>query len=236
MPEVGHQDYFYADTHDEIRKAIRQNLHYGAHWTKIIVDDFRYSYSLEDLRFIVEESKRAGVKVAAHCVTEEGARNSILAGVGSIEHGYEMSNEALELAKEKGVFLVGTELPKNLQTLYGRGDRYEPILDRLKRAYAIGVKMAMGADILRETAGTTRGQLCLTPIDTWVDAGIPPLDILRALTTNGAKLLGIEDQRGAIRTGMAADIIATAENPLDNIQTLKSVVFVMKDGDVIKQE
>ncbi|MEE9179460.1 MAG: amidohydrolase family protein [Vicinamibacteria bacterium] len=234
-PDVGRQDYLYADTREEMRKAIRENLHYGATWIKIVVDDYRYIYSTDDIQFMVEEAAAAGVKIAAHCVTDRGARNAIEAGVASIEHGYEMSDETLELAKRRGVVLVGTELPKSLQTLYGRGDRYAPILDRLKRAHRIGVEMAFGADILRETPGFTRGQLCLTPIDTWVDAGIPAKDILRAMTTNAARLLDVDDDRGAIRAGMAADLIETPANPLHDIQTLKRVAFVMKDGVVIRK-
>jgi imidazolonepropionase-like amidohydrolase len=218
-----------------MQKAIRENLHYGATWIKIVVNDYRYIYSADDIQFMVEEAASAGVKIVAHCVTDRGAQNAIEAGVASIEHGFEMSDETLEFAKRRGVMLVGTELPKSLQDLYGRGDRYAPILDRLKRAQRIGVEMAFGADILRQTPGYTRGQLCLTPIDTWVDAGIPAKDILRAMTTNAARLLEVDDERGAIRAGMAADLIATPANPLDDIQTLKRVAFVMKDGVVIRK-
>ncbi len=235
-PDIGRHDYFYADTHDEIRKAIRENLHYGATWIKIVVDDFRYSYSADDLRFIVEESARAGVPVAAHCVTDEGARHAIEAGVASIEHGYEMSDATLELARQRGVVLVGTETPEHLQVLYGRASRYPPILDRLKRAHRIGVTMAFGSDVLRTIPGYTRGSLALSPVDTWVDAGIPAGDILRAMTTNAAALLGVEDERGAIRAGLAADLVATPGNPLDDITVLKRVAFVMKDGIVYKDE
>jgi imidazolonepropionase-like amidohydrolase len=73
-------------------------------------------------------------------------------------------------------------------------------------------------------------------IDTWVDAGISPKEILQAMTINGARLLEIDNERGVIKAGMKADIIATVENPLDKIQALKSVVFVMKDGKIIKNE
>ncbi len=235
-PDIGRHDYVYADTHDEIRQAIRENLHYGATWIKIVVDDFRYTYSAQDLQFIVDEAARAGVKVAAHCVTDEGARNAIAAGVASIEHGYEMSDETLQMAREAGVVLVGTEIPEHLQILYGRADRYAPIRDRLTRAYRIGVPMAFGSDVLRTTPGYTRGSLALSPIDTWVDAGIPAPDILRALTVNAARLLDVEDERGRIEVGLAADLIATAGNPLEDITHLKRVVFVMKDGAVHKDD
>ena len=233
--DVGLRDYFYADSRDEMLKAIRQNLHYGATWIKIIVDDYRYLYSADDIRFIVEEAGRAGVKVAAHAVTDEGARLSIEGGVASIEHGYLMTDETLELAKQRGVVLVGCDLADVTAQAY-RGGIYELALDRLKRAHRIGVEMAFGSDILMQRDGLTRGQLSLAPIDTWALAGIPPADILRAMTTNGARLLGVADERGGIRVGMAADLIGTVENPLDGIEALKYVAFVMKDGVVFRRD
>ena len=216
-------------------KAIRQNLHYGATWIKIIVDDYRYLYSADDIRFIVEEAGRAGVQVAAHAVTDEGARLSIEGGVASIEHGYLMTDETLQLAKDQGIVLVGCDLADVTAQAY-RGRIYELALDRLKRAHRLGLEMAFGSDILMQREGVTRGQLSLAPIDTWAQAGIPAADTLRAMTTNGAKLLGIADERGAIRPGMAADLIATIDNPLDGIEALKQVVFVMKDGVVFRHD
>ena len=240
-PEVALIDFFEADTRDEIRKAIRQNIHYGASWIKIIVDDqgFRpYMYSVEDIKFIIEEAGRAGVKVAAHSLVEEGARVAIEAGVASLEHGYEMSDELLELAKERGVVLVGCELgpgPDSHNALHHPGE-IERIQDRLERAYRIGVELVFAADILRQTPGFTKGQLAIGAIDTWKAAGIPAADILRAMTTNSARLLGIADQRGGIRPGMAADFIGTTGNPLDDIAVLKQVSFVMKDGVVFRRD
>src|SRR5688572_11410960 len=94
-PGLGNPEYFYADTRDELKKAIRENIHYGARVIKLVVDDQRYIYSVEDIRFVIEEAARAGLKVAAHCWTEAGARNAAEAGVASIEHGVAMSNETL---------------------------------------------------------------------------------------------------------------------------------------------
>ena len=192
-------------------------------------------WSVEDIQFIVEESRQAGVKVAAHAVTEEGARLAIEGGVASIEHGYEMTDEQLEQAKAQGIVLVGCDLADVMAQAY-RGAIYEKALDRLERAHRIGVEMAYGSDILMNRAGLTRGQISIDPIETWVKAGIPHADTLRALITNGARLLGIENERGNIRPGMAADIIATPENPLDDIMTLKQVSFVMKDGVVFRHD
>ena len=233
--DVGLTDYFYADTHDELKKAIRENIHHGASWIKIVMDDFRYIYSVEDVQFIVEEARRAGLEVAAHAVTRAGAINAIEGGVASIEHGYEMDDETLELAKERGVVLVGCELADTTAQAF-RGGIYEVALDRLKRAHRIGVEMAYGSDILMERPGVTRGELSIAPLDTWAKSGMPAEDILRAMTVNGAKLLGIADQRGGIRPGMAADLIGTPENPLEDILTLKRVSFVMKDGVVVRHD
>ncbi|MBN1223970.1 MAG: amidohydrolase family protein [Candidatus Aminicenantes bacterium] len=240
-------DYIEADTRDEMKKGIRQNLHLGADWIKIVVDDQRYIYSADDIRFIVEEAAKAGVKVCAHCVTEQGARNAIEGGLASIEHGFVMSNEALKMAKEKGVWLCGTDFSREIWGVYGSMsyypetvDRfksfYPKIVDRLKRAYKIGVKMAFGSDIVVEVPGHTRGSAALTLLDTWLDAEIPPADILRAMTTNAAEMLEMDKIRGCIKSGMRADIIATPDNPLENIKTLRAVKFVMKDGKVYKHE
>jgi len=234
FPELGEQDYIYADTRDKLKEGIRRNIHYGADWIKIIIDDQRYIYSVEDIRFIVDEAAKTGLKVCAHAVTEQGIRNSILGGLESIEHGWEMPDEILHLAKERGTWLVGTDFSKIMLGAMGFGEYYPLIVDRLKRAYLIGVKMAFGADIITEPEGFTRGTATTSLIDTWVDAEIPAKDILKAFTTNAAQLLRIENERGALKPGMFADIIATVENPLDNIYTLKKVNFVMKNGKVYK--
>jgi len=227
-------DYIYADTKDEMRKGIRENVHLGADWIKIVIDDQRYIYSVDDLKYIIEESANAGLKVCAHSVTERGARNAVEAGIASIEHGFDMSDETLRRAKEKGVWLVGTDFSKEVWDVYRAPQMYKVIVDRLKRAYRIGVQMAFGSDLVIDVPGYDRGKAALTLIDTWVDAEIPAADILRAFTVKAAQLLEMENRRGHIKPGMFADIIASPENPLDNIQTLKQVKFVMKNGKIYK--
>jgi imidazolonepropionase-like amidohydrolase len=96
------------------------------------------------------------------------------------------------------------------------------------------VQIAFGTDVVVDVPGYTRGTLSLSMIESFVEAGIPNKSILQMMTTNGARLLGVEKERGAIRPGLAADIIAAPENPLDNIQNLKQVSFVMKDGKVFR--
>ncbi|HEX8492443.1 MAG TPA: amidohydrolase family protein [Pyrinomonadaceae bacterium] len=236
--DLANPEYFFADTRDEIKKGIRENIHYGATVIKLVVDDQRYIYSVEDIKFAVEEAGRAGLKVAAHCWTEQGARNAAMAGVASIEHGFRMSDEALQIAKKNNVVLVGTDFTEQAAIDMGVSDAkgYHSIwVDRLRRAYKIGVTIAYGTDVIYAKAGETRGTLSVSFIDSFVEAGIPAKDIVRMMTTNAARLLGVDKQRGAIKPGQAADIIATPENPFDNIQTLKRVSFVMKDGAVFKQ-
>ncbi len=229
-------EYLFADTRDEMRKAIRQNVHFGAKVIKIVVDDQDYIYSVDDIRFMINEAHAAGLKLAAHCWTHPGAHNAAEAGVDSIEHGFRMTDEDLQLAKKNNVTLVGTEFTeKMIQALGGGVGEHKTWVDRLRRAYKIGVNMAFGTDVDVEIPGETRGSLSIGYIDSWVDAGVPPADILRALTVNAARLLGVDKARGLLKPGQAADIIATPENPFDNIQTLKKVSFVMKDGAIIKQ-
>jgi imidazolonepropionase-like amidohydrolase len=225
-------EYLFADSRDEMRKAIRQNIHYGAEFIKIVVDDQRYIYSTDDIRFMVAEAHAAGVKLAAHCWTHPGAHNAAEAGVDSIEHGFQMTDEDLLLAKKNNVTLVGTEFTEKL----AGAEQHKIWVDRLRRAQKVGVNMAFGTDVIEAVGGETRGTLSMSFIDSWVDAGVPAGDILRAMTVNGARLLGVDKERGFLKAGLAADIIATAENPEENIQTLKKVSFVMKDGTIIKQD
>jgi len=109
-------------------------------------------------------------------------------------------------------------------------------VDRLKRAYKIGVTLAFGSDLIFWAPDETRGTWTMSQIETFIEAGIPPSAILSAMTTNAANLLGVEKNRGAIKVGLVADIIATPENPLENISTLKQVNFVMKNGKVFKPQ
>lgn len=229
-PELAEPEYLFADTRDEIVKAVRENAHYGATVIKIVVDDQRYIYSAEDIRFIKEEAARAGMKLAAHAWTGPGAHNAAEAGVASIEHGIDMSDADLALAKENGVTLVGTEFV----VIGDEGEFHTQVVDRLKRAHRIGVTLVYGTDVIERVQGKTRGEVAITGIDPWVEAGVPARTILQAMTTNATRLLGVDDVRGAIKPGMAADLIATPEDPLINIQTLKNVTFVMKDGRVVR--
>jgi imidazolonepropionase-like amidohydrolase len=95
--------------------------------------------------------------------------------------------------------------------------------------------MAYGTDATGQHKGQTRGTEAISGIDPWVEAGIAPREILKAMTVNAARLLGVETVRGNIKIGLAADIIAVPDDPLEKINTLKKVSFVMKNGVVIKR-
>jgi imidazolonepropionase-like amidohydrolase len=229
-PKLAEPEYFFADTRDEMIKAIRENVHYGAGVIKIVVDDQRYIYSVDDIRFMIAEAGRMGLKLAAHCWTGPGAHNAAEAGVASIEHGRIMSDDDLLLAKKNNVVLVGTDYLA-LDDKAG----HQAWIDRLIRAQKIGVTMAYGTDVTDITPGQTRGTLAISGIDTWIEAKIPSQVLLQALTANAARLLGVDKDRGFLKVGQAADIIATADNPLEKVETLKQVLFVMKNGTVIKK-
>jgi imidazolonepropionase-like amidohydrolase len=230
-PDLAEPEYYFADTRDEMIKAVRENAHYGATVIKIVVDDQRYVYSVEDIEFIKAEAAGAGMKLAAHAWTERGAHNAAAAGVASIEHGFDMTDADLQLAKKNGVALVGTEyLANGDTTAYHR-----QWVDRLRRAYKVGVLLVYGTDAIDLKPGTTRGADAMSGIDPWVEAGIPAPAILKAMTTSATRLLGVDDVRGTLKVGQYADLIATPGNPLTDIQTLKQVSLVMKEGKVVER-
>jgi imidazolonepropionase-like amidohydrolase len=234
--DLGTPEYAFADTRDEMLKAIRENIHYGATVIKIVVDDQKYIYSVDDIRFMVEETHRAGLKLAAHCWTHAGAHNAAEAGVDSIEHGQTMTNDDLQLAKKNHVVLVGTDFTESAARIAGFPELHAVFVDRLKRAYQIGVTMAFGTDVIEAVPGETRGTLAAEYVDSWIEAGVPAKDTLQAMTINAARLLGVDLERGAIKPGLAADIIAMPENPLENIRAMRKVSFVMKNGSIFRSE
>jgi imidazolonepropionase-like amidohydrolase len=233
-------EYFFADTRDELLKAVRENIHYGATVIKLVVDDQAYIYTPEDIRFVVDEAAKSGLKVAAHVWTEAGAHNAAQAGVASLEHLNGISDEDLALAKRNGVVAVFTPFPAPVLKAF-RGEEagqreYDTEIDRLRAGYKAGVTIAFGTDAIHDMPATTRGSLAITWIDSYMDAGLPPPAILQAMTINAARLLGVEKERGTIAPGMAADIIAAPGDPLADPRVLKQVHFVMKDGKVVRSK
>jgi len=108
-------------------------------------------------------------------------------------------------------------------------------IDRLKRAYKIGTKMAFGTDIVIDLPGLNRIQSNLKVLRNWTAAGIPPSYILQSMTINAAELLGIEKSRGVLEPSYWADIVAFKQNPVENIDAIKTIRFVMKEGKVVKR-
>lgn len=234
-------EYIDADSPDAVRKAVRQNLFYGATVIKLVADWKNYHYSEEELRAAVETAHQAGVAVAVHVESDEPARLVIRSGADSIEHGTFLSDAVLRLMKEHGTFLVGTDFPfEHLLPielfLASDAETYsQQTIDRLRRAHRIGVPMAFGTDAVADLPGKNRAEMLFDFLDVWLAADIPPAAILRAMTTDAAALLRIRDERGSIRAGLAADLIAVPANPLEDIHALSKVQFVMKDGRIIKQ-
>ncbi len=231
-------EYIDADTPDEIKKAIRKNIYYGATAIKMVTGD-NGIYNTEDIKGAVDEAKKYNLKVTVHAQGGIAATNVISGGAAAIEHGFELNNEQLQLMKDKGIFLVGTDF--SFDNWYGYGfdtitckKRTDGIVDRLKRAYKIGTPMAFGTDIVIDLPELNRVQSSLKVLETWKAAGIPASYILQTMTINAAELLGIEKERGVIEQLYYADIIALKTNPLIDIEAIKTVHFVMKEGKVIR--
>ena len=233
---IVYPEYLDADTRDEIVKAIRQNILFGAKVIKICVDCKPYGYTADEIRFIVAEAAKSGLKVEGHVQTPRGARAAIEAGIWSIAHSGALDDETHKLMAQKGIWRAGTETPDGLAGHPVSPEAYQRTVEGLKNAYQNKVPLTFSTDADYWVEGKTRGELCLEFIRTWKDAGIPNADILRAMTINGYKISETEQSRGPIKAGFFADLIAVPGNPLDDIETLKRVQFVMKDGLVFKRD
>lgn len=234
-------EYIDADTPGEIRKAVRQNIYYGATVIKMETGD-NGIYNMEDIKEAVDEAKKYGLKVTVHVTNDAAtATNVILGGAAGIEHGFELDNTQLQLMKDKGTFLVGTDFSFDNWYAYGMDSTTAKtmtnmVIERLKSAYKIGTKMAFGTDVIVNLPGLNRIQSNLKILNTWKAAAIPSSYILQAMTINAAELLGIGKERGVLEQSYYADIIALKNNPLDDIEAIKTVQFVMKEGKVIRRD
>jgi imidazolonepropionase-like amidohydrolase len=235
-------EYIDADGPDEIRKAVRTNIYYGAGVIKLVADNNPYHYSLEEFRAAVDEAHRAGVPVAVHVYGGDALENAIEAGVDSIEHGFDLTDPQMARMKAKGIFLVGTDYPRKHLDIVGTAGGILPepsvlapkIIDRLRRAHRIGVRMAFGSDTAIDMPGRTRADLMLDYLAVWREAGVPPMDILKALTVNAADLLRVNQVRGSIALGLSADLVAMPADPVADIENLRKIDFVMKDGQIVR--
>ncbi|MBI1872755.1 MAG: amidohydrolase family protein [Acidobacteria bacterium] len=237
---------------EDARRAVRQAIADGADCIKVIAEAAT-ALTVDELRAIVDEAHRARRKVAAHAVRDQTIRDAIDAGVDSIEHGNNVSDDTLRLMAERKVFLVPTDPSWDLyvegesavSSLYTRAQiltfqaQTKQLIDRwrgrLKRAIDLGVPVAAGSDVYYRYAGHSRGEASVIKIvRSFRDAGIAPMDLIRASTVNAAELLGWSDRIGSIREGKLADIIAINGDPLKDITVLENAVFVMKDGHIYK--
>lgn len=235
-----------ADGVNEVLEAVRYQIKHGAKVIKTCatagVLSFEGSvgaqqYSEEELRAMVEEATRHGLKVAAHAHGSEGILAAVRAGVASIEHGSMLTDEIISEMKKRGTYLVPTtylvaaidldNLPPAIRA------KAEFILPRavasLRLAIAKGVKIAFGTDAAVFPHGDNAKEFAVL-----VERGMAPIEAIRSATIGAVDLLGVDD-RGRLKEGLLADVIAVAGNPLDEIRVLEDVVFVMKDGKVFKQ-
>ena len=247
-PGVVERDYRdgVADGVDEVLKAVRYQIKHGANVIKICATAGVLSFeeavgaqqlSAAEMKTIVEEAARHGMKVAAHAHGTVGIKAAVRAGVASIDHGSILDSEAIKLMKKNGTFLVPTnyltgpilelDLPALLME---KAHRIAPSMDRsLAMAVKAGVKIAFGTDAAVFPHGENAKEFAA-----YVEAGMSPLEALRSATINAAELLGVDD-RGRIAAGLLADIVAVPGNPLDDITATERVSFVMKGGVVYKR-
>jgi imidazolonepropionase-like amidohydrolase len=234
-----------ADGVDQVVAAARYQIKHGAKVIKVCATAGVFSYdatlgaqqlSDAELRAVVEEANRHGLKVAAHAHGTEGIKAAIRAGVASIEHGSMLDDEAIRLMKEKGTYLVPTAY---LLTQFKFEGIPAPIAAKARqaiplaqeshrKAIAAGVKIAFGTDAAVYPHGDNGREFAV-----YVGYGMKPIDAIRTATVNAADLLGVVD-RGVIARGKLADLIAVPGNPLQDVKVLEKVVWVMKGGVVYK--
>jgi len=228
----------------EVVEAVRYQIKHGAQVIKTCATAGVLSlegpvgaqqYSYEELKAMVEEAARHGIKVAAHAHGTEGIKAAVRAGVASIEHGSILDDEAIALMKEKGTYLVPTSYlidRVNLSVLpplvRKKGETIMPLArESLRRAIAAGVKIAFGTDAGVYPHGENAKEFAV-----YVKLGMAPLEALRSATLRAADLLGVTD-RGAIEVGKLADLVAVPGDPLRDITATERVSWVMQGGKVV---
>ena len=243
-------DGLIADGPQEIIKAIRKEIKYGSDWIKIMVtgafmsvgdNPENVSFSPEELKAAVNEAKRHGIPVAAHAHATEGINQAIRAGVRSIEHGTYLDEESISLMVKYGTFYVPTIYVGDYYANSGKllaqekNDDYylsyrSEWLSMIEKAYLAGVKITVGSDLC---GYGIEPSLCVREFATLVEAGMTPMDAIKAGTIVGAELVGWDDDLGSIESGKLADIIAVKYNPLEDMSVLENPILVIKDGEII---
>ena len=191
-----------------------------------------------ELRTIVEEASRQGLKVMAHAHGSEGILAAVKAGVASIDHGSMLTPEIINEMNKRGTYYVPTlylsdiPLPENTpQDTVNKSNFLRPYVDKsFRMAVDSGVNIAFGTD-----SGVVRHNEVGKEFYAMVRRGMTPVHALQTATINAADLLGVSD-RAELKAGKLADIIAVDGNPLSDIRTMERVVFVMKDGEIVKMD
>ena len=237
---------------EEARRAVRQRYKDGSDWIKItatggvlsIAKNGRAPQFMQDeADAIVKTANDYGFRVAAHAHGAEGMKRALRAGVTTIEHGTFMDDEAIQLFKEKGAYLVPTIIAgKSTADSAKIPGYYHPFVTAkaletgqyiqatFAKAYKAGVKIAFGTD-----AGVFRHGLNAKEFQYMTEAGMPAMEAIQCATIIAATVLDMKSELGSIESGKFADIIATDGDPLSNVATLMNVTFVMKDGKIYKK-
>ena len=236
------------DGSDEARKAVREQISFGADWIKVysdrsyfvradgVLDDIP-TFTLDELRAIVDEAHRERHKVASHAMALNGVHNSVEAGVDSIEHGDYISDADLKTMVQKGIYYVPT-IYVGEYVAQGRAnagakvwlDMIKIHADTFQRAIKSGVKIAFGTDV----GGFDWGIDPAVEFPLMVKYGMTPLQAIRAATSSAADLLDMKNDIGSVTAGKFADIVAVRGNPLSDITVLQKIDFVMKGGEIFK--
>lgn len=238
---------------EEARQAVRQRYKDGSDLIKITAtggvlsiakDGSGPQFTEEELKAIVETAKDYGMHTAAHAHGAEGMKRAVMAGITTIEHGTKMTEEIMDLMKQKGTYYVPTitagkfvgqqalvpgyyhplvvpkalDIGPQIQTTFGK-------------AYKRGVRIAFGTD-----AGVYPHGENAKEFSYMVEAGMPAMEAIKSATVVNASILAMTEKIGKIEAGMLADVIAVSENPVKNVKTLEKVSFVMKEGVVYKNE
>lgn len=234
-----------ADGVDAIIKAVREQIGKGADWIKVY-GDYRWgprgeaqpTYSIDELRLIVETARSSGRPVVVHASTPEGMRRAVLAGAETIEHGDGGTPEVFRLMAEHGVALCPTLAAGDATTQYAgwkKGTDPEPANISRKResfraALAAGVTIASGSDVGVFTHGDNVRELELMAA-----YGMPALDVLRSATSIDARVLHMQNQIGRIEPNFLADVLVVRGDPSHSISALRDVALVMKDGRIVRR-
>ena len=235
----------------EAREAVRQRYKNGADHIKITATGGVLSvaksgdapqFFMDELKAIVETANEYGMHVAAHAHGAEGMKRAVEAGVLTIEHGTKMTEEVMDLMIEKGTYYVPTISAGKWVAEKAKVEGYYPeivvpkaleigpmIQNTFAEAYERGVNIAFGTD-----AGVFPHGLNGREFRYMTEVGMPAMEAIQSATVTAATVLGMQNEIGSIEAGKLADIIATDENPLEDITTLERVSFVMKDGVVYK--